>query len=145
MNPNIKRLLLVGLMFALLTACTPAKTPTPIPPAIQVENPYAPQSGDGTMVRSTVRIVKTEISTLKSSPQQFSLKISFFTPTPCHQYRISVDQPGSDAVYSLMKMDKACNLMALNIPTEATLNLNSLSTGHYTVWVNGEKALEFDA
>ncbi len=101
-------------------------------------------------MRDSVEIVKTELVILKSNPSQYAVKLSFFTPTPCHQYRISVDQPGTDnriniEVYSLMKKDQVCTLMRLSTPTEASIGLSNLSTGHYSVWVNGEKALEFDA
>ena len=94
--------------------------------------------------------MKTEMVTLKSNPLQVGLKLSFFTPTPCHQFRITVAQPGAGKridleVYSLMKKDQACALMRLSTPTEASVNLAGLPAGHYTVWVNGEKALEFDA
>ncbi len=44
-----------------------------------------------------------------------------------------------------MKKDQPCTLMALATPLEASLTLSKLAAGHYTVWVNGEKALEFDA
>jgi hypothetical protein len=100
----------------------------PVAPGAQIENPYAPRPGDGTLVRNTVEMVKTELAILKSNPPQYALKISFFTPTPCDQFRISVDQPGVDnrfnvEVYSLMKKDQVCTLMRLNTPTEASLNL----------------------
>jgi hypothetical protein len=44
-----------------------------------------------------------------------------------------------------MKNDQVCNLMRLNTPTEASLKVSNLSAGHYTVWVNAQKAQEFDA
>ena len=102
------------------------------------------------MVRDIVEIVKTELVILKSNPLQSAIKISFFTPTPCHQFRISVDQPGTSnrinlKVYSLMNQDQVCTLMRLNTPTEVSLGISIISASHYSVWVNGENALEFDA
>jgi hypothetical protein len=150
MTTNLKRLFFLGILFAILTACAPVKMPSSDPAAVLIGNPNPPQPGDGSLVRDTVQIVKTEVSNLNKLPQQITLKISFFLPTPCHQYRITMDQPSADKriniqVYSLMKKDQPCTLMALNTPTEASLNLASLPSGHYTVWVNGEKAVEFDA
>jgi hypothetical protein len=149
-NYFIKPILFAALVVALLASCAPVKTPPPVPPGVQIENPYAPQPGDESLVRDTVEMVNTEIAILKSNPPQFALKISFFTPTPCHKFRITMDQPGAGnrfnvEVYSLMKKDQVCTLMRLNTPTEASLNLGKLSSGHYTVWVNGVKALEFDS
>ena len=152
MLKQINRSLFTVLLVTLLTSCsfpggTTSSTPTP---GKQPENPYAPQAGDGAFVRDTVEIVKTEMLTLESFPPQFSLKISFFTPTPCHRFRVILNQPGTDnriniEMYSLMKRDQACALMRLTTPSEISLNLGSFPTGHYTIWINGEKAVEFDA
>jgi hypothetical protein len=150
MKSLVNRLFIFGLLVALLAACAPGKIPVTGSNNIQIENPYAPQSGDAALVRDTVRIVKTEISAQNNVPPKFDLKISYFLPTPCHLTRMTVGQPGADnrisvEVYSLMKKDQPCTLMALATPLEASLTLGNLATGHYTVWVNGEKALEFDA
>ena len=147
MLPFLKRPLLVILLVAFLVACASAKSPGP---TLQIANSSTPQTGDGTMVRGNVEIVKTELLPLGSVPSKFTLKISFFLPTPCDQYRIVVDQPTADnrinvEVYSLMPQGKVCTLMRLNTPTEAKLILGNLSSGHYTIWVNGAKALEVDA
>jgi hypothetical protein len=152
MLKQIKPSLFIVLMATLLAACsfpggTTASTPTP---GQQIENPYAPQAGDDALVRGSVEIVKTEMSTLESFPAKFSLKISFFTPTPCHQFRITESQPDASKrinveVYSLMKNGQVCTLMRTQNPTEASLNLGSFPVGHYTVWVNGVKAVEFDS
>jgi hypothetical protein len=145
MKPSIKHLLLVILLTAVLNACVPSKST-----AIQINDPYAPQASDGTLVRETVEIVKTELVNQNIAQHQVALRISLFTPTPCHQFRIDVGQPGQDKrinidVYSLRKQNQVCTLMRLNTPTEADLNLGSLPIGHYSIWVNGDKALEFDA
>lgn len=149
MNTSIRRLFTFGLLVLLLAACAPGRISSPSPLGLQIENPNPPQSGDGKLVRDSVEMVKTELVILKSNPLQYALKLSFFTPTPCHQFRISVDQPGPDnrinlEAYSLMKKDQVCALMRLSTPTEVSLALSKLSAGHYSVWVNGLNALEFD-
>ena len=155
MSTLIKRYFLLSLLVILLVSCgaagniNAADTPTPIPPVSRGENPFGPQPGDEAMAQDPVQIVKTELLTLESSPVQFVLKISFFMPTPCHQYRISISQPGANnqinvEVYSLRKPNQVCTLMALSTPTEVSLNLGSFTAGHYSVWVNDEKATEFN-
>lgn len=150
MNPSIKRLFIFSLLVVFLAGCAPGRISSPTPIGPQIENPNPPQSGDGKLVRDGVEIVKTEWVILKSNPLQYAIKISFFTPTPCHQFRVSLDQPGTGnriniEVYSLMKKDQVCTLMRLNTPTEVSLGISKISAGHYSVWVNGLKALEFDA
>jgi hypothetical protein len=149
MKTSINRIIIFGMLVVLLAACAPEKLINPSQGAITIENPNSPPPGDGKLVRGEVEIVKTELLFLKSNPLQYGLNISFFTPTPCHQFQVSVDQPGSAnrinvGVYSLMKKDQVCALMRLNTPTEAFLVLSKVPIGHYSVWVNGEKAAEFD-
>jgi hypothetical protein len=60
----IKRFILIGLLGALLAACSPAVTPGPIH---QLNNPYAPQAGDESLIRDNVQIVKTEIGKFAAS------------------------------------------------------------------------------
>jgi hypothetical protein len=147
MSPLIKYPLLVFLVAALLAACSPASTPAPAP---WLDNPYAPQPADEILVRDGVRVVKVEVLTLNTFPPKVSLNLAFFTPTACHQYRVTVSQPDAGGrinveVYSLRKQDQVCNLMQLATPTEISLDLGSLPAGHYTVWVNGSQAAAFDA
>jgi hypothetical protein len=148
MKITLTRLSFIFLLVALLTACVSAKASS-LSPAVQIENPYAPQPADGKLNRDTVEMVKTEAATQQNNPSKVELKVFFFLPTPCDQFRINVSQPGADKrinveVYSLMKPNQACALMRLSTPIEADLNLAGLSTGHYSVFVNGEKSLEFD-
>jgi len=118
----IRRLFFINLFVVLVAACAHLETPSSIPVGEQIDNPYPPKPGDGILVRDTVEIVKTELVILKSNPLQYAIKISFFTPTPCHQFRISVDQPGTSnrnnlKMYSLLKKDQVCALTRLNTPT----------------------------
>lgn len=148
MKTTLTRFSFIFLLVAFLTACATVKASS-LSPAVQIENPYAPQSADGKLNRDTVEMVKTEAVSLQNNPSKVELKVFFFLPTPCDQFRINLSQPGADKrinieVYSLMKPNQACALMRLSTPTEADLNLAGLASGHYSVWVNGEKSLEFD-
>ena len=147
MSALIKHSLLLSLLVSLLAACSPSITPAPM---VNIANTNAPQTGDESLVVNTVQVIKMEVTSLESSPQQYSLKISFFKPTPCDQFRVVVNQPDANKqidikVYSLMKRDQVCNLMATLNPTEAIINLVNLPAGHYIVMVNGINSAEFDA
>ena len=147
-----KRFIFTGTLLILLAACglpgTKLADVTPTPGASGA-NPYAPQPGDDSLVRGPVDLVKTELLSLQTYPTQIVVKLSFFTPTPCHQFRVTAGKPDSTGridieIYSLMKKDQVCSLMRTTIPTEADLKLGSLPSGHYTVWVNRSQATEFE-
>jgi len=150
MTKQIARPLVCLIMIALLAACVTANASTPAPAPTLGNNPYSPQPGDDGLVRDTVQLVKAETKNVGGSPAQIDLNISYFLPTPCHQFRITVNQLGIDGkvnidMYSLMIKDHPCTLMALSTPLQASLTLGSFPPGHYTVWINGTKAAEFDA
>ncbi len=126
-------------LIVLLAACSPAAAILP--------NPYAPQSGDGGLVRDGIQIVSAEVVRSSGTPATSTLVLSYFLPTPCHQFRLAISGPDAgnkitvDA-YSLMKKDQVCTLMRLANPSQASLVLSGLSNGKYTVWVNGSMAGE---
>jgi len=149
----MKRLSLLILMATVISACTTARAATPPPSVtpfiIQGDNPYAPQPGDDALVGDTVEFVSAEAVKLGSMPEQVQLNISYRLPTPCHQTRLTISPLGSDnkiniKMYSLMEKDKPCALMPLSTPSQASLSLGSLPSGHYKVYVNDVLAVEFD-
>jgi len=138
------------LAFTLLAACSPIKTPSAVPPTAGGNPSYLPQPGDVSLKRDSVEIVKTDLTATASYPAQDVLTISYFTPTPCHQFRLRVSQPGIDKkisieAYSLKKPEQVCTLMRLATPSQIGVNLGSYPAGHYTVWLNGVQVGEFDA
>jgi hypothetical protein len=144
-----KSFVFVALFGVFLVACAsqPTATPAPVPP--QGNNPYAPQPGDEAMTRGDAEIISSSVLMEGSSPPQISVPLAYRLPTPCHQLRVSISQPDSQNrikldVYGLAPKDKPCNLMALNTPLETNIGLGSFLTGHYSVWVNGQQAGEFD-
>ncbi|HTX91314.1 MAG TPA: hypothetical protein VMC09_08860 [Anaerolineales bacterium] len=151
MSMLIKRSFLAAFLVALLAACAmPGGQPTSTPAAgPTTENPYAPQPGDDALLRDSIQVVKTDLLSQETYPPQFVLNLSYFTPTPCHQFRLTVSGPDAGGridvqAYSLMKKNQVCSLMRLATPSQASLNLGSFPAGHYTIWVNGEKAAEFN-
>lgn len=157
----MKRLLVIALLVALLTACSanqpvvtespdlpvtqePMNTPMPTEPL----SPYAPQSGDELLSRGNVYVDVTELLTMESYPLQFSLSVSGDLPTPCHQLRYIVGQPDEQnnidiEMYSVVNPDAICVQMLQAFDT--SVPLGSFPAGHYTISVNGEQVAEFDA
>jgi len=141
MSKIIRSIVFVMLIGALLAACSPAKSD----PAIA--NPYAPQSGDASLVRDTIRIDSAAVVRSAGTPAATTLELAYFLPTPCHQFRLAVSEPDASGrisvdAYSLRKAEQVCNLMALATPSTASLGFGSLPDGKYTVWVNGSMAGE---
>jgi hypothetical protein len=149
----MKRLLLLTLVF--LAGCssfsptpspdTPVNNLTLLPPS---EDPYAPQAGDDALQRGRAFVEATDILVLESFPLQFQISLSGNLPTPCHELRIVVDQPDANNdiavdVYSVVDPDMIC--MQVLKGFQASVNLGSFPSGHYTVTVNGELSGEFDA
>lgn len=133
-----------------IAACGPTSTVTPIPPVFQGDNPYAPQSVDGDMQRDSVTIDSSMLALSKSLPPQVLLMFAYFPPTPCHELRVEVSAPNAQNqinvdAYSVVKKDTACVLMALATPLNASLNLGSFPSGHYSLWLNGASVGEFDS
>ena len=157
----MKRLLIIALLVALLTACTDnqpvvTKSPdfpvtqepmnTPMPPEQSLPND--PQPGDELLSRGNVYMDTTELLTLESYPLQFSLSVSGDLPTPCHQLRYVVGQPDEQnnieiEMYSVVNPDAICVQMLQAFDT--SIPLGSFPAGHYTVSINGEQVAEFDA
>lgn len=143
----VSRITLLTLMILTITACGPQPTEAPI---FQGENPYAPQAGDQDMQRDSITIDSSSLSLAKSLPPQVMLHFAYFPPTPCYELRVEVSKPDSQNqinvnAYTVVKKDTACILMALATPLDASLNLGSFPSGHYTLLLNGTPVGEFDS
>jgi hypothetical protein len=136
-------------VFALLfTACSPKAAP--VSQVFPGNNPYAPQAGDGAMMRGDIRVAISSLSLAKSQPPQVTVYFGYFQPTPCYKLRVEVSQPDAQNrinlnAYAVAEKDKPCTLMALATPLQASLDLGSFPKGHYSVWLNGSKVDEFDS
>ncbi len=151
---------LLLLLVLLVASCAPRVEPPPGPdtpvtsPPVDsmptnepVTNPYAPQPGDADLTRGTVFINEASLIIRESFPPQISLMLSGDLPTPCNQLRTEINPPDTDNkivvdVYSVVDPNQVC-IQVLE-PFEASIDLGTFPTGHYTVWVNGEMAGEFD-
>ena len=142
-------------------ALEPAPDPSPLPPDSPVTSPpegetlaepegdpYEPQPGDDNLTRGNVFIQEMEILIRESFPPQIALTLSGELPTPCHQLRVQVSEPDADnrigvEAYTVVNPDLAC--IQVIKPFNATTDLGTFPSGHYSVWVNDELAGEFDS
>jgi hypothetical protein len=150
MSTKMKRLSLFFIMAILLAGCATARAATqgstPIPTVSASNNQYAPQPGDNSLSMDTATFVSA--ATSKAGPD-VQLQLSYRLPNPCHLTRIVVNPPDPTGrinvkLYSVFEPNKPCTLMALATPLQATVDLGSYPAGHYTIYMNDEKAAEFD-
>lgn len=141
----LKSILLVTVFITLITACGPKP-----PVTLMFDNPYAPQAGDSDLIAGDITVDSASVFLTESKPQQLMVNFAYFQPTPCYQLRVEVSGPDADnriniKAYAVAEKDKACTLMALATPLQASLNLGSIPKGHYTVLLNGNQIGEFDS
>jgi hypothetical protein len=149
------------LLMLLAVSCVPQPQATPGPDTAVTSppegntstnepnvRPFSPQPGDADLTRGNIYINESSLVIRESYPPQISLSISGDLPTPCNQLRAEVSPPDQENnikmdVYTVIDPDKVC-IQVLE-PFEENIDLGTFPTGHYAVWVNGEKVGEFDA
>lgn len=147
------------MLILLVAACGPLE-PTPGPdtavtsPPVDTmptnepsTNPFAPQPADAGLTRGNVYITEASLIIRESFPPQISLTLAGELPTPCNHLRAEINPPDSENkiavdVYSVVDPNQMC--IQVIEPFEESLDLGTFPTGHYTVWVNGQMAGEFD-
>jgi hypothetical protein len=154
------KLRILFVLTLLVASCAPPLEPTPGPdtavtsPPVDsmptnepITNPFAPQPDDTNLTRGTVYINEASLIIRESFPPQISLTLAGDLPTPCNQLRAEIHPPDAENkimvdVYSVVDPTQVC-IQVLE-PFEESIDLGTFPTGHYTVWVNGEMAGEFD-
>jgi hypothetical protein len=145
--PLSASLLIVSLAgCALIPDLPPPATPTPSFPL----NDYSPQPGDDKLQRDQVflDLQNSQVLLRESLPVQVSLDLAGSLSDPCHQLRIvgtrdDLKKEINLEAYSLFAPGKAC--ITVIKPFNVSIPLGDYSGGHYTVYVNGQLAGEFDA
>ena len=132
----------------LFTSCSPKLTPTPH--VFQYDNPYATQASDNDLMAGDITIDSSSVFLSKSRPPQLMVNFDYFQPTPCYQLRVEINGPDSEnhitlKAYAVAEKNKACTLMALATPLQASLDLGSFPRGHYVVILNDNQIGEFDS
>ena len=110
-------------------------------------NPLAPKPGDAELTRGNIFIQESGLLIRESFPPQISLAFSGDLPTPCHEVRAVINAPDEENkinvdAYSVVDPDLVCTQVLK--PFEESIDLGTFPSGHYTVWINGEMAGEFD-
>lgn len=154
----MKRLqLLLILTTLLITACAAPETSTPtLSPDSPVNSstkepaamPTEPLLNDGNLVRGEIFIEEMGLLIRESYPPQISLGFSGNLPTPCHQIRSVVSQPDLDnkihvEAYTVVDPNMMCTQVLK--PFLENIDLGTFPSGHYSVWLNGQLAGEFDS
>jgi hypothetical protein len=111
-------------------------------------NPFSPKPGDEQLSRGDVFINEKSLVIRESYPPQISLALKGDLPTPCHELRAEVAPPDAEnkiqvQVYSVVDPNMACTQVLESF--EEFIDLGTFPPGHYSVWVNGEVAGEFDS
>jgi len=166
----MKYLTIVFTIVLLIVACTqvpmpsqsPILEPNTLPPDAPVTSPpqngstpmetpdmtFAPKPNDTSLSREDVFINESGLLIRESFPPQITLSLSGDLPTPCHELRVEIKEPDPEnkinvEVYSVVDPDQVC-IQVLE-PFQANIDLGTIPSGHYTVWVNGEMVGEFDS
>lgn len=122
--------------------------PTSFTPTLPAKNPYAPNSSDGQLSRSNIYIESMQVRVLESYPTQAQLNLKGNLPTPCHHLRIDIKAPDPEnkiqiEAYSVAGINKVCTQVLQ--PFDVNILLGNFPSGHYSVWINGRQAGEFDS
>src|SRR5512141_1031678 len=94
------RILSFVFVLVLLAACAPKATDAPTTgqpqlPALQFNNPSAPQAGDSDLMVGDLKIDSASVSLAESQPPQVMVNFAYFPPTPCYQLRVTADDPNA--------------------------------------------------
>ena len=119
-----------------------------IPTSEPYVNPFLPKPGDEKLLRANIFINEASLVIRESYPPQISLSLGGNLPTPCHQLRVEIASPDQENkvvvdAYSVVDPNVVC-IQVLE-PFQEYIDLGTFSSGHYSVWVNGELAGEFDS
>ena len=156
------RVRIVLLLMLIMAACTPAGNAVTPPPDTAVtsppednmptnepfESPFAPKPGDEQLIRGEVYLDEASLLIRESFPPQIVVVLRGNLPTPCHELRAEISPPDQENkievdVYSVIDPDTVCTQVLE--PLDEQLELGTFPSGHYSVWVNGQLAGEFDS
>lgn len=156
-----KQIMAILLIILLAAACAPASANTaapdstsisPITTEIPIQEqpamPYTREPKDANLTRGNVFIQETGLLIRESYPPQIALSVSGDLPTPCHQLRADITAPDienkiSVDVYTVVDPNMMCIQVLKSF--QENIELGTFPNGHYSVWVNGALAGEFDS
>jgi hypothetical protein len=132
-------------------ASTPGESPdSPVDSSTKepIIMPIEPTLKDGNLDRGEIFIEELGLLIRESHPPQIALGFSGNLPTPCHQIRSVVGEPDAEnkihvEVYTVVDPNMMCTQVLQ--PFMETIELGTFPSGHYSVWLNGQLAGEFDS
>jgi hypothetical protein len=125
-----------------IVANTPAPTANSLPPT-----PEQTQPGENGLTHGDVYLDKMEILMQGSNPALPMIRLQGSLPTPCNKLQVDVGKPDPDnriqvQVYSQVDPNQICAQVL--VPFTKSVPIENLTTGKYTVWVNGKQAGNID-
>jgi hypothetical protein len=121
---------------------------TPVPTAnLLPATPVQTQPGGKGLTHADVYLDKVEVLMQGSNPVQPMLNLQGSLPTPCNKLQVEVGKPDSDnriqvQVFSQVDPNQICAQVLVSFTK--SVPLGNLSSGKYTVWVNGEQSGNID-
>ncbi len=115
----------------------------------QFDTVFVPQAGDDKLTRDKATIDKaaSRLNISGTVPNNVAAELKGSLSDPCHQLRIVLTKDDAQnkinlEVYSVYDAKPSCTTVIQ--PFQVIFPLGSFSSGHYTVYVNGELLGEFD-
>jgi len=129
--------LLIALIIpAVLASCAAAQSGTDgTEDALTIENPYAPQTGDETLIQGGAIV-----DSVRWDETAQTLIVSGNLATPCNQLRATISQDGQQidfSIYSVSEPEVICAQMLQ--PFEAAFKMESFSPQTFSVFINGQE------
>ncbi len=121
---------------------TPAPTANLILPTQQQT-----QSGENGLTNSDVYLDKVEVIMQGSAPMRPTLQLQGSLPTPCNKLQIIVGKPDASNLIKVQvtsQVDPNQMCAQVLVPFTKSVPIENLSSGKYTVWVNGKQAGNID-
>ncbi len=164
----MRQLIFLFTIALVIVACTPLSNQSPVPdpdttlppeapvtsppqngtnPVETPAMPFAAKPSDVDLSRGEVFLNESQLLIRESFPPQIALNLSGDLPTPCHELRVTIQEPDAEnkinvEVYSIVDPEQVCTQVLE--PFQESIELGTFPSGHYTVWVNGEMLGEFD-
>lgn len=117
----------------------------------QFDTIFTPQPGDAKLTRGEVilDIKASKVVISGTNPNEFSVSLVGNLPDPCHQLRIVLTPADTNnninlEVYTLVDTSSGSACITVLQPFKVIYPLGSFTSGHYSVYVNGELLGEFN-
>ena len=127
----------------MLVPTTLADTAVPTAILLPTSQPEQTQPAGNGLIQNDVYLNKVEVVMSGSHPAQPTIRLQGSLPTPCNKLHVDVGKPDSSnkiqvQVYSQIDPGQMCAQVL--VPFTQDVPIKNLSSGSYSVWVNGKQA-----